>query len=164
MKLLTAAQNIIDKHNAEVVAEVKAGMSQKRLIMMSLRNEPVDIEPYGIHAPDNRVWTRGDGHRYKDPGYIEVCRWRLPEYHRSYSTFKRLYPSEHELLERIWNSILAMPGAKDAGTITPALGNDRHQVIKAGGVLWVKRDWGIEFGSPSRLKSAVWRHKLPGEA
>ena len=160
MRNYSKVNKITDDINATITENVKARMTHGRLTFMTLRNEGVDLEPFDIRYPDERVWTRNDGVRYKDPGYIKVTERRMRSDHRKYSSFKTLHPSKQALLDYFWETLKQMPRSKDLGTLSGCFPSDEYcPAIRAGGLLWVKRQYGIEYGSMSRLKSSVWNLK-----
>ena len=152
-----------DYQNKMITDAVKGRMTTGRLTFMALKNEEVKLYPFDVRYPDSRVWTRGDGSRYKDPGYIRVIEANMRSWHIEYSSFKTLYPNKQYLLNYFWEQLKNAPRAKDLGTLSGCFkGDDQAPAIRANGLLWVKRQWGIEFGSMSRLNNAwVWRNKPP---
>lgn len=161
------AWDMIDSINDDITKSVKARMTGKRLTMMALKDEHVIVQPLGIRPPDMRLWVRGDGCRYKDPGYIKVTDSHMEHYGRKYSSFKTMFKgNKHAVLDHVWETLKNTKGAKDIGTVSGCFKSDKHSpALKVDGIMWVKRPWGIEFGSMSRLKAknGVWIHTPPKE-
>ena len=157
MRKYSKINNIVNGINATITENVKERMTGKRLTFMALTNQEINIEPFEIRYPDDRIWTRNDGVRYKDAGYINVLDSKMLRMHRRYSSFKTLHPGKQALLNYFWETLKEMPRSKDMGTLSGCFSSDKHcPALRAGGLLWVKRLWGIEYGSMSRLNSGVW--------
>jgi len=160
MRNLEKVYDIVNTINDTITENVKARMTRGRLTFMALKNEEIDLEPFDIRYPDERVWSRGDGVRYKDPGYIRVMEGHMRAQHRKYSSFRTLHPNEQALLNHFWETLKQTPRAKELGTLSGSFRSDEYApALRAGGLLWVRRHWGIEFGSMSRLNSGVWNFK-----
>lgn len=166
-KLESKAWAVVDTINEEITNLVKSGMTGKRLTMMTLKGEAVFTCPLTIRPPDRRVWVRGDGSRYKDPGYIKTSTRAIRRYGRRYSTFRTMFRNDEQaVLDYVWEALQNTKGAKDLGTLSGSFRSDEHRpAMSVNGMLWVKRRWGIEFGSMSRLKSkyGVWNLTPPKE-
>ena len=108
---------------------------------------PLDYKDVGM-----RSWTRGDGSRYKDPGYIFVDRDMKPEDIKKYS--------EQKPVEKFWD-FLSSKGAKKIGDVSGEFGSDPHSpAVVLGKLIFVFNGRNIAWGSTSRLKnSSVWRQK-----
>lgn len=157
MRNYSKVNKITDEINATITENVKARMTGKRLTFMALKGHSVNVEPFDIRYPDDRMWTRNDGLRYKDPGYIRVMDSRMLWTQRRYSSFKTLHPSKQKLLDYFWETLKQMPRSKELGTLSGCFPSDEYcPALQAGGLLWVRRQWGIEYGSMNRLKGGVW--------
>lgn len=97
-------------------------------------------------GPGMRVWTRGDGTRHRDPA-------------RFYA-----YKNADDVMNRLWNALSKMKGAKIAGTVSGEFGSSAMKpAISFRGFILVKYDNTIEVMSRSRItnKNSVWRHQAP---
>jgi hypothetical protein len=92
------------------------------------------------------VWTRGDGVKYKEFGTISLTDQQL-------SRNKKC-----NIITTIWN-VLVDNTTSDAFELSEALGmNCFSPAIISNGILFVKRDTYIEYGSKNRIKnSTIWR-------
>jgi len=144
---------------------IKSNMSGKRLTMLILKEgaDIVSVDVLRVKAADWRVWTRGDGARYKEFGYIKVKEDNIKFTGRQYGTFKRLFPDKEAILDHVWEELKRTPRAKDLGTLSGEFKSGEHSpALRARGYLWVKRSWGIEFGSMNRLKNDwIWQLTPP---
>lgn len=113
---------------------------------------PLDYKDVGIGSR-----TRGDGARYKDPGYIFNNRDLKPE---DRATWQKEKP-----VEKFWE-FLSDKGARKIGDVSGEFGSDPHSpAVLLGKLIFVFNGRTIAWGSASRLKnSSVWRQKQPGVA
>jgi hypothetical protein len=113
--------------------------------------------PIDYKNPGMRMWTRGDGSRYKDPGYIFIDRDLKPEDQ----------PKWHKAraVEKFWK-FLESKGARKIGDVSGEFGSDPHSpAVVLNKLIFVFNGRSIAWGSTSRLKnSSVWRQKQPGVA
>ena len=113
---------------------------------------PLDYKNVGM-----RSWTRGDGSRYKDPGYIFIDRDLKPEDQPKWHKAKAI--------EKFWQ-FLSTKGARKIGDVSGEFGSDPHSpAVVLGKLIFVFNGRSIAWGSTSRLKnSSVWRQKQQGVA
>lgn len=113
--------------------------------------------PMDYKNPGMRMWTRGDGSKYKDPGYIFIDRDLKPEDQ----------PKWHKAraVEKFWK-FLESKGARKIGDVSGEFGSDPHSpAVVLNKLIFVFNGRSIAWGSTSRLKnSSVWRQKQPGVA
>jgi len=118
-------------------------------------NEQMSGSPYyplDYKNPGMRMWTRGDGSRYKDPGYIFIDRDLKPEDQPKWHKAKAI--------EKFWN-FLSTKGARKIGDVSGEFGSDPHSpAVLLNKLVFVFNGRSISWGSTSRLKnSSVWRQK-----
>lgn len=108
---------------------------------------PLDYKDVGM-----RSWTRGDGSRYKDPGYIYIDKDMKPQDIKKYSAQKPI--------EKFWQ-FLSTKGARKIGDVSGEFGSDPYSpAVVLGKLIFVFNGKSIAWGSTSRLKnSSVWRQK-----
>jgi len=96
-------------------------------------------------------------------GYIKVKDENIKATGRQYGTFKRLFPDKEAILDHVWEELKRTPRSKYLGTLSGEFKSGKHSpALRARGYLWVKRSWGIEFGSMNRLKNGwVWKLTPP---
>ncbi len=113
--------------------------------------------PMDYKNPGMRLWTRGDGSRYKDPGYIFIERDLKPEDQPKWHKAKAV--------EKFWK-FLESKGARRIGDVSGEFGSDPHSpAVVLNKLIFVFNGRSIAWGSTSRLKnSSVWRQKQPGVA
>jgi hypothetical protein len=111
--------------------------------------------PMDYKNPGMRMWTRGDGSRYKDPGYIFIERDLKPEDQPKWHKAKAV--------EKFWQ-FLASKGARKIGDVSGEFGSDPHSpAVVLNKQVFVFNGRNIAWGSTSRLKnSSVWRQKQQG--
>jgi hypothetical protein len=103
-----------------------------------------------IKSPGTKVWTRGDGTRYRDPGSIEV----------NYFTDDK--KTSEKALVKFWPWLLKQPGVKSIGQVSGEYGSSpMTDAVGYGGLYFSGGPYGVEFGSLGRIKNpkSVWRHK-----
>lgn len=108
--------------------------------------------PMDYKNPGMRMWTRGDGSRYKDPGYIFIDRDLKPEDQPKWHKAKAV--------EKFWK-FLESKGARKIGDVSGEFGSDPHSpAVVLNKLIFVFNGRSIAWGSTSRLKnSSVWRQK-----
>ncbi len=113
--------------------------------------------PMDYKNPGMRMWTRGDGSRYKDPGYIFIDRDLKPEDQPKWHKAKAV--------EKFWK-FLESKGARKIGDVSGEFGSDSHSpAVVLNKLIFVFNGRSIAWGSTSRLKnSSVWRQKQQGVA
>ncbi len=113
--------------------------------------------PMDYKNPGMRMWTRGDGSRYKDPGYIFIDRDLKPEDQPKWHKAKAV--------EKFWK-FLESKGARKIGDVSGEFGSDPHSpAVVLNKLIFVFNGRSIAWGSTSRLKnSSVWRQKQQGMA
>ena len=119
---------------------------------------PLDVKDRGT-----KVWTRGDGVRYKDPGYIRLSPYMNPA---DTKKWEKINP-----VAKFWEWLKQQPGVHDAGEIRGEFGsNPRRQAVGLKGLFFAMNSGSatyIEWGSKSRYKNprSVWHvHKPVTEA
>jgi len=113
--------------------------------------------PMDYKNPGMRMWTRGDGSRYKDPGYIFIERDLKPEDQPKWHKAKAV--------EKFWK-FLESKGARKIGDVSGEFGSDPHSpAVVLNKQVFVFNGRSIAWGSTGRLKnSSVWRQKQQGVA
>lgn len=108
--------------------------------------------PMDYKNPGMRMWTRGDGSRYKDPGYIFIERDLKPEDQPKWRKAKAV--------EKFWK-FLETKGARKIGDVSGEFGSDPHSpAVVLNKLIFVFDGRSIAWGSASRLKNSnVWRQK-----
>jgi len=107
--------------------------------------------PLEVRSPGTRVWTRGDGTRYKDPGQIILDPYK-----------KDKWKSEKPV-EKFWAWVKHIPGVKDGGQISGEFGSDSSEgfvIFKNLYLSLAANIPAVSWGSASRYKNkkSVWRH------
>ena len=128
--------------------------------LISEFNEQMSGSPYypmDYKNPGMRMWTRGDGSRYKDPGYIFIARDLKPEDQSKWHKAKAV--------EKFWK-FLESKGARKIGDVSGEFGSDPHSpAVVLNKLIFVFNGRSIAWGSTSRLKNSnVWRQKQQGVA
>jgi hypothetical protein len=99
-----------------------------------------------VANPSMKVWTRGDGTRYRDPGKIEL--WdRTPEAVAQQKEF--------------WSWLMKQPGVKNVGKISGEFGSSSStDAYIYNGLYFTLNQGGIKWGSASRFKNprSVWKN------
>ena len=150
----TGRRDTVEQVAAESSINEEAGnMIIRRLIAEF--NEQMSGSPYyplDYKNPGMRMWTRGDGSRYKDPGYIFIDRDLKPEDQPKWHKAKAI--------EKFWN-FLSTKGARKIGDVSGEFGSDPHSpAVLLNKLVFVFNGRSISWGSTSRLKnSSVWRQK-----
>jgi hypothetical protein len=110
--------------------------------------------PMDYKNPGMRMWTRGDGSRYKEPGYIFIDRDLKPG--------DELKWRKAKAVEKFWK-FLESKGARKIGDVSGEFGSDPHSpAIVLNKLIFVFNGNVVAWGSTSRLKnSSVWRQKQP---
>jgi hypothetical protein len=108
---------------------------------------PMDYKNTGM-----RMWTRGDGSKYKDPGYIFINRDLKPEDAPKWK--------EAGAVEKFWK-FLESKGGRKIGDVSGGFGSDPYNpAMTLNKLIFVFNGYNISWGSTSRLKnSSVWRQK-----
>jgi len=108
--------------------------------------------PLHFKLPGTRVWTRGDGARMRDPGYIFLNRNLNDKEHKIWY--------KQDPLEKFWQMLLSK-GARNIGDVSGAFGSDPFKpAVVLNKLIFVNNGHNIAWGSTSRLKnSSVWRQK-----
>jgi hypothetical protein len=118
-----------------------------------------------------RVWTRGDGVRYKEHSFISTfdsdtwLRGMAKDKEINF-TFKKTKGAESPrkvVVDAAWEMLKSLPGAKDMGTVSGEFGSSPHfPAIKYKGTLFMKCSHTIDYASPSILRNtSIWRHHPP---
>jgi hypothetical protein len=108
--------------------------------------------PLHFKSPGTIVWTRGDGARMRDPGYIFL--------NRGLDNKEREIWYKQDPLEKFWQMLLSK-GARKIGYVSGAMGSDSfNPAVVLNKLIFVNNGHNIAWGSTSRLKnSSVWRQK-----
>ena len=92
--------------------------------------------------PGSRVWTRGDGTRYREPA--------------------RMFSEDELIVEDAWQHLI-FEGAQPYGSVSGEFGSSKFApALKLGGLVFVRRGpRSIEIFTPSRISNpnSVWRHR-----
>ena len=99
-----------------------------------------------VSNPGFRVWTRGDGTRYRDPGKIEP--WERN-------------PEGAEQQKAFWSWLIKQPGIKNVGKVSGwGASTGSTDVYTYKGLYFTLNNGRIEWGSASRFKNprSVWKH------
>lgn len=99
-----------------------------------------------IKHPGIRVWTRGDGTRYREPG-------RIGEYDSN---------GNGKLVQKFWDWLIQQPSVKPIGKISGEFGSSNFDDAYAyRGLYFARNRYGIiTWGSTSRLRnSTIWRQQ-----
>ena len=105
-----------------------------------------------IKPPGTRVWTRLDGTRHRDPGYITA------------SYFASDKKQAEKLATKFWPWLLKQPGVKSIGQVSGQFGSSpMKDAVAYKGLYFTDGQYGVQFGSLSRIKNpkSVWRHQPP---
>ena len=118
---------------------------------------------YDIHT-SNRMWTRGDGSRYKDWPYIssfyEPQQYEDKENNRDLKHLPDDMNTGSDVMKHLW-SVIESKG-KALGKISDEFPSiPRGNAVLVGSIIFVLDNYGsIKFGSKSRLKNSdVWNIK-----
>lgn len=92
--------------------------------------------------PSTRMWTRGDGIRYKEPSLV------VPR-------------GDYADIDIIWGEIQGLADAKNIGTVSGEFGSSEYlPAVTVGKILFIKQQYSIRYSSKSILKNkSVWRHR-----
>ena len=105
-----------------------------------------------IKSPGTRVWTRGDGVRHRDPGYIVPSYWSDE-------------PKKGAVVvQKFWQWLQKQPGVRPLGQISGEFSTSKFSdMVGYKGLYFAGGQRGVEFGSASRFKNprSVWRHNAP---
>lgn len=108
-----------------------------------------------IKSPGTRVWTRGDGVRHRDPGYIVPSYWSDE-------------PKKGAVVvQKFWQWLQKQPGVRPLGQISGEFSTSKFSdMVGYKGLYFAGGPRGVEFGSASRFKNprSVWRHNAPEQA
>jgi hypothetical protein len=99
--------------------------------------------PLKTKGPGMRVWTRGAGSRYRDPGMILIDQNMTSAAIHKWNAEKPM--------EQFWK-ILTTLGAKSLGNVTHRNSANPRPAVTLGGLLFVNYGEVIDWGSVSRLK------------
>ena len=120
-------------------------------------NKSNPIEDYIIFIdqnPGGKWTTRGDGKRMKNMGTIKP-------YNRMMDNKKEIpYSVTSEIVDNFWKYLTSIPGVKKYSPISNWDGpSSKDETVKYQNVLFIKRKYAIEYGSPSRATNpnSVWR-------
>jgi hypothetical protein len=74
---------------------------------------------------------------------------------------KRLFKSEHDILDFCWKEITKTENAMYMGKLSGEFNGDNyHECYRIGKMLFIKRPWGIEYASTGILRNShVWKLK-----
>jgi len=105
--------------------------------------------PIMVNEPGWKVWTRGDGTRYRDPGSINAT------------------TGNDDHLPLFWEWLKHHPSAKYIGSLShefPSSGNT--EAIQVRGIVFALRRNRIEYMSRGRVKNpnSVWKNKPTTES
>ena len=119
--LTSKVWKIVDAINDEINKRIYERLTGKRKTMMGLKDEKVNVRLVHVKEPSSRVWTRGDGSRYREPGYLYVEDADLKRLQRKYSTIKTLFPTMQQRSSVPPSPFLLLPEPNDrrTGAATP---------------------------------------------
>jgi hypothetical protein len=108
--------------------------------------------PIDYKNPGTRVWTRGDGVRHRDPGYIFISRDMQQAEQRKWH--------DEKVLGKFWD-FLSNKGARPIKDVAGEYSSSPYEkAVVYNKQLFVLSDHVIKWGSTSRLKNSdVWRQK-----
>jgi hypothetical protein len=106
--------------------------------------------PLDYKSPGTRVWTRGDGRKYRDPGSIFINKDMNPA--------DKVKWNGEKPLEKFWDFLKAR-GATEIKEVSGEFGSDPFApALKLNRLIFVNEGYAIRWGSISRLRnSSVWR-------
>jgi hypothetical protein len=150
--------NTVKESNEQGVSEAKLDEETGYNIVRSLVSEfniltgGNKFHPIDYKNPGTRVWTRGDGARHRDPGYIFIDRDMNPNDQRKWH--------DEKVLGKFWE-FLSNKGAKPIRDVAGEFSSSSYErAVVYNKQLFVLGDRAIKWGSVSRLKNSdVWRQK-----
>ena len=142
----------------EEISKINESKQQNLAYDLSMDfNKSHPIEDYIMFIdqnPGGKWTTRGDGKRMKNMGTIKP-------YNRLINNKEDIPTSiKSEMLNNFWEFLLKIPGVKTTNNVSNWDGSSpKDETIKYQNVLFIKRNYAIEYGSPSRANNpnSVWR-------
>lgn len=139
----------IDKRVDDFIRQVSQELSGSRWIYQT--------------KTSNRMWTRGDGVRYKELSKIVTyhtdSEYDNKENNRDLGNLPDNIVTNNDALDYLWDKIKA--NGKPLGQMSDEFKSmARNDAVLWNGIIFVKRDFSIEYGSKGRLKNSdVWNAK-----
>ena len=139
--------NCVPKESVEEgqVVENKGSKVVQNLVDKFYNDNGIDFADGNIYVkdPGTRVWTRGDGTRYRDPGKI------------------RTKDGDEKQLKAFFPWLIKQPGVKDLGKLSGSFASEvPGDVYAIGGIYFKLMNHDVvEWGSVSRFKNprSVWK-------
>lgn len=120
----------------------------------------LDAEPYDV-SRGGKVWTRGDGTRYKDPAKIHIPSYELKWLRKNRSKqMDKAFPDDEKLIDVVWDMITSQ--GKKIGQVSGEFGSSPwNDAYLLGGVVFVRRgSFSVSFTSPKIFKNMdIWKKK-----
>jgi len=145
--------------------ELKEGLDKSvRDMIERMGKEIAGTEYFADIKPGMRMWTRGDGSKYKEPSLIKSYFSDSEVRDRKSKTMAN-FPKEikdaTDVVNAIWAKIIAMPGAKNIGDISGEFGSSESMpAVLVGNTIFIKQDFSIRYATKSILRNkGVWRQK-----
>ena len=141
--------DILDFFNEKIIAAVK----EKQPPKMQLWNALQGIETHRSDVPmriarDDRMWTRGDGSRYKELNTFKIIDFK--KFSKKIKYTKRVFKSEEDIQAFCWNEIITAKNAKRLGTLSGTFGSsDYHEIYRVGKMVFINRPWGLIMLAPA---------------
>lgn len=137
--IVSDVDNIVDELNKRIsiVADANVGMFSTK---------------YGT-----RMWTRGDGSKYKEPSYIFASEESY--LFNKYPVLKKKFKGTAGLCNFAMEYIKSLPKIKSIGKIKGEFGSSEYQdAYQLGNIIFIKTDFTIKFATKSILKNVdVWK-------
>lgn len=107
----------------------------------------------------NRMWTRGDGSRYKEPAYIYPAEETY--IFKNYPETAQKFDGTRALTDFAWEHITSLPGAKSIGKIKGEFGSSEYsEAFQVGKVIFIRDNFVIRYGTKSLLRNTdVWKQE-----
>ena len=116
-------------------------------------------------AQSMRMWTRGDGSKYKEPGHFTIAqdKWDyLTQNKKNAAAIKKVFKTKEQAMEWAWDQITQLPKAKEIGDVSDVFGSSEFApAVSIGPYIFIKRGtWGIQYATKGILRnSAIWRQQ-----
>jgi len=117
------------------------------------------IEPWDKKT-SNRMWTRGDGSRYKEPSRISAMR-EYKYYAESLPEFKKKFPTIDKFAGAVMDKLFRDSKFKKVGQVSGEFTSDNYSdAYTYKNLLTVRNSTSVMYASKSILKNSdVWKIK-----